>query len=271
MIRFAGSRVAILAAAAVLASPVWAQNSADPFEPISVDLPGRLELHRPNYVMPLTWTDESEGSEDVELNFQISLRHQVGDTPFYLAYTQESYLRWLDEENSRPFREINYSPEAWYRFRPGRLPMDWLGLDVGWEHESNGGAVGESRSWDRVYLRPWYEQGHWRGHLKLWYRIPEDEKDGSEDPTGDDNPEILDYYGHHELRLEYLFTGGSRLSMTTRYAFSENRGALQLQYAWPTPTRESYFFTQLFTGYGESLETFKSNRTRIGIGFALLR
>ncbi len=261
----------LLALASAVMGPTCAQAQSEPFEPAPVDLPGRLELHRPNYVLPLTWTDEADNSDDIELEFQLSLRHQVGATPFYVAYTQESYLRWLDEENSRPFREINYSPEIWYRFRPGRLPLDWLGLDVGWEHESNGGAVGESRSWDRVYLRPWLAQGRWRGHLRLWYRVPEPEKEHPGDATGDDNPEILDYYGHHELRLEYFFRGGSRLAAKTRYAFSSDRGALQLQYAWPTPTRESYFFLQLFTGYGESLETFKTKRTRVGIGFTLLQ
>lgn len=262
--------IAAGALALAVAAPAVAQDASAPFEPTTVDLPGRLELHRPNYVLPLTWTDDAEDSDDVELEFQISLQHQVGRTPFYLAYTQESYLRWLDEDNSRPFREINYSPEAWYRFRPGGLPWDWLGLDVGAEHESNGGGVGQSRSWDRLYLRPWFEQGRWRGHFKLWHRIPEGDKADEQDPTGDDNPQILDYYGHHQLALEYFFPRGARLTAKTRYAFAADRGALQLQYAWPTPTRESYFFVQLFTGYGESLQTFKTKRTRIGLGFALL-
>ncbi len=234
-----------------------------------LDLPGRLELHRPNYVLPVTWTDNARNSDDIELKFQLSLRHQVARTPFYVAYTQESYLRWLDEENSRPFREINYSPEAWYRFQPERLPGDWLGLDLGFEHESNGGAVGESRSWDRLYLRPWFEEGPWRGQLRLWYRIPEDPKDGEEDPTGDDNPDILDYYGRHEARVEYRFADGDRLALATRYATSDERGSVLLEYAIPTPG-DSYFFVQLFSGYGESLETYRDKRTRIGIGFALL-
>lgn len=258
-------------AVACAASAAGAEEAPDGADVMAeeIELPGRLELHRPNYVLPLTWTDEGNDSDDIELKFQLSLRHQVGRTPFYVAYTQESYLRWLDEENSRPFREINYSPEVWYRFEPGRLPADWLGLDVGYEHESNGGSVGESRSWDRLYVKPWFQRGSWRGQLRLWYRIPEDEKDEG-DPTGDDNPHILDYYGHHEARLEYSFSDGDRLAMATRYAASHERGSLLLEYAIQTPG-DSHFFFQLFSGYGESLETFKENRTRIGAGFALLR
>lgn len=240
----------------------------------STPLPGRLELHRPNYIMPLTWTDDAAGNEDAELKFQISLRHQIGNFPVYFGYTQTAYLRWLDEEDSRPFREINFNPELWYRMRPGRLPgerLDWLGIDAGYEHESNGEDLPESRSWDRLYVRPWVEHDRWLAALKLWYRIPEDPKESPSDPSGDDNPDILDFYGHHELKVGYTFAGGDWTEVTTRYAFSDERGAIRLRYATPTPTRNSWFFAELFSGYGESLQTFKENRTRVGIGFALLR
>jgi len=241
----------------------------------SSELPGRLEIHRPNYLMPVTWTDRADGRSDAELKFQISLRHRIGDFPVYFGYTQVAYLRWLDEKNSRPFREINFNPEIWYRVRPGRLwpdeALDWLGLDLGYEHESNGEDLPQSRSWDRLYARPFFDAGPWHGALKVWYRIPESKKDSPADPSGDDNPEILDYYGYHELNVNYTFGDGDWLSVTTRYAAANRRGSLRLEYATPTPTRNSYFFFQLFSGYGESLQTFKQNRSRIGLGFALLR
>ncbi len=265
---------AFLALLALSVAPgIGAQNGDEPdatgFALDALDLPGRLKLHRPNYVMPVTWTDDGEDSDDAEFKFQISLLHQVGDTPFYMAYTQVAYWRWLDSENSRPFREINFNPEFWYRFDRGRLPMDWLGLDLGYEHESNGEGVGDSRSWDRFYVRPWFENGPWRGQLKLWYRIPEEDKDGPDDPTGDNNPDILDYYGRHEARLEYRFNDGDRLAVTTRYAYSDDRGSVKLEYALATGG-DSYVFFQLFNGYGESLETYRENRSRIGVGFAFM-
>ncbi|MDZ7749243.1 MAG: phospholipase A [Halofilum sp. (in: g-proteobacteria)] len=240
----------------------------------STNLPGALELHRPNYIMPLTWTDDAQGNEDAELKFQISLKHQVGDFPLYFGYTQTAYWRWLDEEDSSPFREINFNPELWYRVRPGRLPgdaLDWLGIDAGYEHESNGETLPESKSWTASTCAPGWTTGAGARRSSSGTALPEDPKTSPSDPSGDDNPEILDYYGHHELKVGYTFADGDWAELTTRYASSDDRGAIRLRYAAPTPTRDSYFFAELFSGYGESLETFKQRRHRIGIGFALLR
>jgi len=236
----------------------------------TIEFPSGLEVHRPNYALPLTWTDAAEDADDAEFQFQLSLQYQVASTPVYVAYTQVAYFRWLDEENSRPLREITYNPQLWYRLRPGRLVPDWLGVDVGYEHQSNGEDLPESRSWDRVYVRPWFDEGRWSGSLKLWRRVDGDAEPSSpSNPYGDDNPAILDYYGHHELRLSYTFDGGDRLTARTRYAFSDDRGGLRLSYARPTGAGDSYWYVQLFQGYGESLQTFKQSRSRIGVGVAL--
>ncbi len=100
--------------------------------------------------------------------------------------------------------------------------------------------------------------------------MPDGDPSTPEDPDGDDNPDILEYYGHHELRFEYTFDDGERLSALSRYSFSDHHGALRLDYAWPTGAGSGYWYVQLFSGYGESLETYRESRTRVGIGFALL-
>ena len=267
--------LALGAALAVAAQPIQAEQAAA--EPgasaddrLTLSLPEGLSLHRPNYALPLTWSEDADDEGDAEFKFQFSLKYQILQTPFYAAYTQEAYFRWLDEDDSRPFREINFMPELWYGFRPGRLEPDWLGLDIGIEHQSNGESQPESRSWNRAYVRPYFQRGPWQASLKVWSRFgAPDEPSSPSNPDGDDNPDIVDYYGRHELRLDYTFADGERLSLLTRYSLSEGRGALRLDYAWPTGGN-GYWYAQLFTGYGESLETFRENRTRIGIGFALM-
>lgn len=267
--------IGFLACAILVPAPAAASEeereaaNVDP-ELETLTLPRGLSLYKPNYALPLTWSDDAAESADAEFKYQLSFQYQVARTPVYVAYTQTAYLRWLDDENSRPFRETNYNPEIWYRFRPGRLQPDWLGLDIGYEHESNGEDLPESRSWDRTYVRAWFDQQAWYGSLKLWSRVPEGDPSTQEDPDGDDNPDIMEYYGHHQLQLEYTFEDGERLSATSRYSFSDHHGALRLDYAWPTGTGSGYWYLQLFSGYGESLETYRENRTRIGIGFALL-
>lgn len=273
-----GARLALffaLAGAGLVMQPAMAsaddEASSEPdINLATITLPEGLSLYRANYVLPLTWSDDADGSEDIEFKYQLSFQYQVARTPVYVAYTQTAYFRWLDAENSRPFRETNYNPEVWYRFRPGRLRPDWLGLDIGYEHESNGEDLPESRSWDRTYVRAWFDQDNWYGSLKVWSRVPEGDPSTPEDPDGDDNPDIVDYYGHHELRLQYTFDDGDRLSALSRYSFSDHHGALRLDYATPTGAGSGYWYVQLFSGYGESLETFRDQRTRIGIGFALL-
>lgn len=254
---------------ALLAGAAVAGDESETGESV-LTLPKGLSLYRPNYLLPVTLPDDAEDEGDVEFKFQLSLQYQIAESPVFAAYTQESYFRWLDADDSRPFREVNHKPELWYRFRPGRLEPDWLGLDVGIEHQSNGEDQPDSRSWNRAYVRPWLEQGPWWGELKVWARVgEEDEPSTPEDPEGDDNPDILDFYGHHELRLAYRFDDGQRVSALTRYAFDTGRGALRLDYAHPTGGG-GHWFVELFTGYGESLETFRENRTRIGVGFALM-
>ena len=106
-----------------------------------------------NYLLPLTWGNRAEGSADAELKFQFSFKQQLYDG-LYFAYTQKSFWRVLDGEDSRPFRETNYNPELFWRLlRTTPEGLSWGG-DLGFEHESNGAREPTSRSWNRLYLAP---------------------------------------------------------------------------------------------------------------------
>lgn len=250
---------------------------SESFEPSAATRAGgffkRINLgfsqHKPNYLLPLTWGNTAEATKDAEFKLQFSFKQQLY-RELYFGYTQKSFWRFLDREESRPFRETNYNPEIFYRLQ--RPALSWgawgvWGGDLGIEHESNGSRALTSRSWNRVYLAPFIEYGRLHAELKLWHRLSEDAKESPEDTGGDDNPDILDYYGHGELRLAYVNRWEHRSKLMTRFNFATQKGAVQLDYSMPTGTKNLYVHAQLWSGYGETLIDYNRAITRYGIGF----
>jgi len=106
------------------------------------DRPNVLTRYRPIYVIA--------GHPDTKI--QISFKMQpIENTPLYVGYTQQ--MLWELRKPSDPMRDINYAPELFYRWRMGgNSPTEWLDFGL-IEHESNGQAGWNTRSWDRSYLR----------------------------------------------------------------------------------------------------------------------
>ena len=224
-----------------------------------------FSLHKENYLLPLTWGNTAVSARDNELKYQFSFKQQIYDGLFF-AYTQKSFWRILDQEESRPFRETNYNPELFWRLlRPAPSWGAWGG-DLGIEHESNGNREPTSRSWNRVYLAPFVEYGRLRAELKLWRRLSEERKKTPEDTTGDENPDISDFFGYGELRLAYVNRWQHRAGLMTRWNFATDKGAVQLDYGVPTGTKNLFVYGQFWSGYGESLIDYNRSITRYGIG-----
>jgi len=85
----------------------------------------------------------------VQLSFKAYI---VRAMPLYFAYSQ--LMMWdLFTKRSSPFRDINFNPEVFYRLNLNDQPsFQWLDFGI-YEHESNGKDGGDSRAWDRIYLR----------------------------------------------------------------------------------------------------------------------
>lgn len=229
-----------------------------------------LSLYKPNYFMPFTWTDKIDRDDDTEVQFQISFKQRIGHTHVFFAYTQVSFWRMWDSSDSRPFRETNFNPEMFYRWRAEKHPFGPLDIDFGLEHESNGQSLPDSRSWNRAYIRPIYMTRDWRVQLKLWARIFDpDEPSTVDNPDGDDNPDIIDFMGNHELQIDWRFSEGRQLSLMNRYNFDKGKGALRLRYFEPTTADGIHWFVQAFHGYGESLIDYNREISRLGIGVAI--
>ena len=230
-----------------------------------------LSLHKQNYLLPLTWGNHDEKLKDAELKFQLSLKQRIFNSNFYLAYTQKSFWRLLDEEDSSPFRETNYNPEVFYNLMPEKNPLGNWGCYLGYEHESNGSKEATSRSWDRLYLAPYYEHGRFRADLKAWYRVREDMKEYDGDPSGDDNPDIEDFYGYGELQLRYEWANHHMASLIGRWNPETGNSGAQVDYSWPGFGKNVFLFVQLWSGYGESLIDYNEYITSFGFGIMLKR
>lgn len=230
-----------------------------------------LSLHKEMFMLPVTFSDEYNDAR-TEAVFQISAKHQIFDSRIYFAYTQISFWQAYDRNNSAPFRETDYNPELFYRTRRFPFYSGQVGADVGFEHESNGQKPPISRSWNLLYLAPYYYRSNLLLYLKLRYRFPEDKKAYPLAAIGDDNPDITDFLGYSDIHLFYRFSWHHLFHLMLRGNVNTGKGGIVLNYSVPMPRSEiSYFTIRISHGYGESLVDYNRPLTRIGIGIMFSR
>lgn len=253
----------------LLVSPALAQDTSFVFQLVRSG-PG-LSLHKEMFMLPVTLSSEYNGSQ-TEAVFQISAKHRIFETRIYFAYTQISFWQAYDHSNSAPFRETDYNPEIFYRFKPFPFQEGKIGADIGFEHQSNGQRPPISRSWNLIYITPYYYTSRILIHLKLRYRIPENKKQSPEDAVGDDNPDITDYLGYTDLNIFWRLWNQHIIHLILRGNLSFPRGGICLNYSIPVPKSErSYIGLRFSHGYGESLVDYNKSLTRVGLGIMFVR
>nr|WP_115314602.1 phospholipase A [Edwardsiella hoshinae] len=212
------------------------------------------------------WGDQAKKNE---IKFQISLAFPIWrgiageNSVLGAAYTQQSWWQAFNRSESSPFRETNYEPRLFLGWAADyALPGGWSlrDIEVGAVHQSNGRADPTSRSWNRVYTRLLAQNGNFQLQLMPWYRLPES-------PSKDDNPDITKYMGYYEAEMGYRW-GESVFSLRGRYNWNSGYGAAELGWSYPL-SRHVRFYTQLFSGYGESLIDYNFRQTRFGVGIML--
>ncbi len=247
----------------------------------------QIQPYKPTYLLPVVVssgintqpkTSRQETSlplpldfDNSELKFQISLKTKVVQGVFgehgdlWMGYTQSS--RWqLYNDNSRPFRETNYEPEAMLIFPTGIDVLGWRSelLGVSLAHQSNGRAKPLSRSWNRVIGMAGFDRGDWSVMLRPWWRIHESESE-------DDNPGIENYMGRGDLLVarrwnEHVFSLLLRHSLRSG---ADAHGSAELEWAFPM-AGNLRGRVQLFSGYGESLIDYNFRQTRLGVGVSMV-
>ncbi|MBZ6387250.1 MULTISPECIES: phospholipase A [Pantoea] len=209
------------------------------------------------------WADNARKDE---VKFQLSLafplwRGILGDNSVLAAsYTQRSWWQLSNRGESSPFRETNYEPQIFLGWATDYDFAGWTLRDVemGFNHQSNGRSDPTSRSWNRVYARLMAQNGNFLAEVKPWYRIPDSE---------DDNPDITKYMGYYRLKLGYI-AGDNIFSVEGNYNWNTGFGGATLGWSYPI-SEHVRFYTQVFSGYGESLIDYNHRQTRVGVGVML--
>ena len=227
-----------------------------------------------------------------EAEFQISLKKQLSYDLFgfneYInfAYTQKVW--WQIYADSAPFRETNYLPEIFMAVPTSQKVDDSIGLEVvkvGFLHESNGQEGYRSRSWNRFYITGLWQWENLFIATRAWYRVPESEKpdgyyDGSYFPAGDpnvggdDNPDIQKYLGYGDIKIDYLHKRNqfSLLIRNNLRLNSDNKGAVEFSWSYPFfDSPNTFWYTKIFHGYGESLIDYNREVTKVAFGFSFSR
>ncbi|MCI5969018.1 phospholipase A [Helicobacter sp.] len=230
-----------------------------------------FEPYKFNYFLPasLSLNKEQGQAKRTEAKFQISIKKLLinnlffKDLDFYFAYTQQSLWQIYDHKNSRPFRESNYEPALFFSYPLEGYNAFFDRVNFGYVHQSNGGDLLKSRSWERLFVEGVYGYENFALGLKAWYRIKENAKK-------DDNPDILDYMGYGELNLGYAIDKHLLTLVLRNNLRLNNRGAFMLDYSYPI-YKNLYLYVQYFNGYGESLTDYNRAIERLGVGILFAR
>lgn len=188
---------------------------------------------------------------------QVSFKTPIlRDSNFYFAYTQVMF--WALQEDSKPFRDLTYNPELFYRWHQKRWTL-LKSIDFGlWGHTSNGRQGPASRSFDERYVRFNLEREgpRWLTRLSL---------QGSYlhgfDPT---NRDIQRYVGPFAFSLSFVqlfdaWFDKSELALAARpggkFANRWDRGGYQLSWSFRLGAFKLVpaLYMQYYYGYNETL------------------
>ncbi|MCA8978604.1 MAG: phospholipase A [Planctomycetes bacterium] len=189
---------------------------------------------------------------------------------FAIAYTQQSFWE-VDKGSSQSFETVYRPSLMWHRDAVlGSADGSRWDFEFGYEHESNGRSGPLSRSVDTLYVRP-------------TFRLPLDERwEFRTTPRvfayiGDlsDNPDIADYRGWFDWRLQLLDARGLGLSTNLRKGGVSSFGSVQIDLTYPLNRLfgegfDLYAHLQYFNGWGESLLSYDEKppaQLRLGIAF----
>lgn len=235
-------------------TPVFATDHESRLDPVEntaewVDNQDSAVFQRlyPNYFV------YGEPLSKLHLSFKTPIFRSLG---LYFGYSQ--YMFWALREESKPFRDLTFNPELFYRWSP--RDWGWLtSLDFGvLGHTSNGKRGADSRSIDKHYIRFNFEKEgrRWLTRFSLQgsylYNF---------DPT---NKDIQDYVGPISVRLSFVQLFDSWIDKSEiafnaapggKFATRWDQGGYQISWSFRVGAIDLIpsFYLQYYYGYAETL------------------
>ncbi len=240
-----------------------------------------LKPHKVNYILPFAYREGDYKSyvltdeyRNIEAELQVSLKLYLGtsllglDESYYLAYSHQAF--WQIYSDSSPFRETNYNPEGFIEFpiinKDSFVNMKSIKLGVA--HISNGQgssnviSQNRSRSLNYLYTEFAFQHDTLLTEILLMGPFPGTANDL-------DNPDIMDYLGYASIKFNY-FKAKHMFTLMGRGNLSTGYGAVESTYSYPL-IDNAYFYTKVFSGYGESLIDYNNCITKFSVGFSFSR
>jgi phospholipase A1 len=244
---------------------------------VAVALPvGAIEFkpYRDNYIGFMWNNPQDDGAAENQVNYtpqlaklQVSFATSIIELPnfwthLWMGYTQKSFWDILGQ--SSPFKEHDFNPELFLEWTPDLWKMDsW---QVGYEHESNGVAGEDSRSWDRTYVsstvKASWRDFHFTATPKIWWVLD----------TGGENADIgstsITGIGIDELGGSLRVWAEFRGVVVIDAEVWSHEGTAQLKFQ-DDDWAKYYGFLQVYRGKGDSLIDYGEYSTTVLAGIAL--
>ncbi len=203
---------------------------------------------------------------------QFSFKYQtIESIPLFIGYTQLMFWELLSE--SVPFRDINYNPEVFYRFKLDEKSL--TSIDAGYEHLSNGRDKDSSRSIHRMYLELHLQTPDAKDHFELNAKV-------RQPIIRDSNASDYDRYAGGTVTVQAGITEVFSGVFDQGYAYARiapgGRWLEELQYG----SQEVGFsfrlgglhlapsiFIQYFHGYAESMLDYRVEEQNFRVGILL--
>lgn len=231
-----------------------------------LDKQAAFAVYKDNYMVTGVPLNKPVTRQTADAFFQFSIRHRVTKSvlPFnsflYLIYSQKSFWDIYDE--SSPFHDTNYNPGIGigrYVIRDNKLKG---AIMLSLEHESNGKADLESRSWNYLSLS-----------VKYFYNMRLSMKAQVYAPyiDGENNKNLLRYKGYGNFSINHIDRKNLwwfSLNITPRDKIINPNIHSSLSFR-VSKNSNQYLILDYYAGYGEGLLNYKEYTNQIRIGFSI--